>query len=89
MEVFEAVGLLGVAVEVSAAPHGGWSCSGGKAMSASGSDGYVSAHDPLCLASGRSASWEPEMCICEVIAQVREDERAAILAALRGLQEKP
>lgn len=44
-------------------------------MSASVSDEYVSAHDPLCLASGRPSAWEPEMCICDVIAQVREDER--------------
>lgn len=36
-------------------------------------------HDPLCIVSGmdtfRPTSWEPEMCICDVIAKVRDDER--------------
>ena len=34
-------------------------------------------HDPLCLASDRPTAWEPEMCICDVIAKVRENEHTA------------
>jgi len=36
-------------------------------------------HDSFCLATARSSSWEPEMCICDVIAKVREDERRKAL----------
>jgi hypothetical protein len=32
-------------------------------------------HDPLCLAFDRPPSWEPEMCVCDLIDKVREDER--------------
>ena len=27
-------------------------------------------HDPLCLASGKPTTWEPEMCVCDLIAKV-------------------
>ena len=36
-------------------------------------------HDPLCLAAGRPKSWEPEMCVCDLIRDVREDERRVSL----------
>lgn len=42
-------------------------------MSASVSPAYERAHDPLCCAHGRPTSWEPEMCVCDIIAQVREE----------------
>ena len=27
-------------------------------------------HDPMCLAFDRPVSWEPEMCVCDLIAKV-------------------
>lgn len=43
----------------------------------------MSEHDPLCPARNRPASWEPEMCVCDIIAKVRADERERATEATR------
>ena len=43
-------------------------------------------HDPLCHAT--AMAWhDPECCDCDLIAKVRADERARVLAE-HGLEEK-
>jgi hypothetical protein len=32
-------------------------------------------HDPFCPARNHSTTWEPEMCVCDLIAKARADER--------------
>jgi hypothetical protein len=36
-------------------------------------------HDPLCPAADKPPSWEPEMCACDLIAEVRSEERIKAL----------
>ena len=46
-------------------------------------------HDPMCLmAVFCPKSWEPEMCICDVIAKVRADERDKTLDDAINLLEE-
>ena len=49
-------------------------------MSAETYQADTNRHDPLCPALNRGAVWEPEMCVCDVIAKVRADEREKVLA---------
>ena len=48
-------------------------------MSASVSDIYGSAHDPLCFVNNLCVE-----CHCDLIAKVREDERKQLIADARG-----
>lgn len=52
-----------------------------------GANSYT--HDPMCLmAVFRPKSWEPEMCICDVIAKVRADERRACVAEVEAFHDE-